>query len=66
MAEKYLVQAALAMLCLTVEGKMCFYHPTMVMGCAMPKRIRLAMLKSRNRLDIRAIASWTALIAVSL
>lgn len=42
------------------------YHPMIVIGCAIEKRIRRAMFMSRTRLEIRAIANCTALIATSL
>ena len=42
------------------------YHPTIVIGCAIEKGIRRAMLNSREKLAIMAMARDTPLIASSL
>ena len=42
------------------------YHPMIVIGCAMIKRTFLAILRSSDKFDINAMASWAALMPINL
>jgi hypothetical protein len=42
------------------------YHPIIVIGCAIVKRTRRVILRSKKTFEMRAMTSWMALTMVSL